>query len=695
MDNFKPALITANALISHHFGFTFFSALLCKRIWRKKWLVLAGLLISIIAGILFTRFYPAVYQAKSTILLADAQSLSNTAQASTAAPRFTSLNAHVALLSSPDLQKDALSSLPLATRKKGFGRQGITHSITVQGSDDIITITVRAKNARAAAALANQLVTLYQEQDSQQRREEAARQRAYAEIARINAQQDFLRANKELSDFKAQSGLLAPNEQLVQFSAHLLALQEEAQRTRAAATAAEQTLRVLSSELKQLDVSLADNKAFSSNPQVANKLARLDQLTKERAELLKDHSADSPEVQQYDIQITDLEKDLQAQAQQLKENSTAAGARGPALNNYYATLVTLVTNDVKNKALQPAIAALKEEQKKLPAKAGQFAELQLAVTIQQDNLLQIENEFQLLSLREKSAGSTVRPGPPAITPKQPLYPNVRVIWVLFPILGLLFGIVLALLLERAGGLVTDREDAELTSHLPVLGEVDYSSSPSDELTGYRILRNNLFLSPQFADKKLLTIVNVDLTNGADEPLLKLATAMAIDEKKVLLVDGSLSQPTLHKLLGVENNNGLAEIINGQVSWKEAVVADKTTGVSLITAGNQSDQSIEALHSRAARKLLRQLAEKYDAVLIANPVAMQLSEIQQIASLVDGILLQVTIAKNSRRELLKLVTALRMINAPLLGLIIGNKPASSEIIVHDNQPDSTEEEVITP
>lgn len=691
MDN----LTRANAALTpFRGGFLFNCALLRKSLWRRKLLLMAIIIVSAVAGVLFSRVYPATFQAESSLLVADTQSLSTTAVNSTSTPRFNSLAAHVALLDTPGLQQEALAELPRAARKAGFAGKGIAGRVVVAGDEksNIITVKVRANDAKAAALLANRIVILYQQQDNQQRREDAARQRAYAEIARLNAQQNFLRANNELSDFKAKSGLLAPEEQMVQFSAHLLALQEEAQRTRAAASAAEQSLRVLSGELKQLDASLLDNKAFSTNPKVAEKLRQLDQLAKARAALLKENNADSPEVQQLDKQITDLEQELQAQAQQMKENSTAASARVPALSNYYATLVTLVTNDVKNKSLQPAIAALKEQQKKLPAEAGKFAELQLAVTIQQENLLQIEKEFQQLALREKSIASAVRPGPPAIASAKPLFPDSFLVVILFSLAGLIIGVAGISLLEQRGGIIFDGAEAEVISGLAVLGNI--TPSPTDD--AYQVLRNNLLFSKQFAGHRLLTIVNADPDEGANVHLLKLAAAMAMEGKEILLLDGDLLNPTLHKLLALPNERGLAEVINGTIAWKEAVVATNITGLSLMPAGLFSATSVEILTGSAGREVLQKLLKKFDVVLIASPPVSRLSEVQLISSLVDGLLLQINIGKSARRNLHNILTSLRMINAPLFGLIIDHTNTRSRVVENDESEESiVEEELIAP
>ena len=420
------------------------------------------------AGLLYLKLIPPVYLAESTLSVIDLSPARNGGENATGenladTPRLLSLESHVELLSDTDLQQTAMAQLPGAIRRKGFRRGHTLGVITVhmKPNSSLITIAARARTGPAAAQLANKLGETYIDTDTRAQRDAAARMRAYAEIERGKAQQRFLQANAELAEYKSKSGLIAPKEQLVQFAARVSGVQAEHRQMRADVAAHEQALRVLTGELNQMNVQLSNSESFRRDPRVAEALRRIDELTKARAQLLEAESENAPEVQGITAQLADAERELQQFAREEMQQTTAVTARGPALENYYATLVTLVISDVKSKALEKELAALQAEQKKLPGEEARFSELMLALELQKNALAQIDARFHALALREQMAGATIRVLSRAAVPTRPIAPRPTRVLPIFLLIGAVIGLLITLLLERVNHRTTTQHDEGL------------------------------------------------------------------------------------------------------------------------------------------------------------------------------------------------------------------------------------------
>ena len=157
--------------------------------------------------------------------------------------------------------------------------------------------------------------------------------------------------------------------------------------------------------------------------------------------------------------------------------------------------------------------------------------------------------------------------------------------------------------------------------------------------------------------------------GKSTTCANLALAMAMDGKRVIIVDCDLRRPSMHTLLGVSREVGVTNVLTGSSTLEEAIVSGGVPGLDVLPTGPLPPNPTEVLNAPSTRRLFTELAERYDVVLVDCPPSAGLSDVQVISTLVDGLLLVVTINETLRERLRIAIRALALAGAPLIGVVI--------------------------
>jgi len=106
----------------------------------------------------------------------------------------------------------------------------------------------------------------------------------------------------------------------------------------------------------------------------------------------------------------------------------------------------------------------------------------------------------------------------------------------------------------------------------------------------------------FGGGSVALCVAPSLAGAKDGPRLALAMARRWVEqgREVILADGHIGRPSLHELAGVENKEGLAELLLVGADWHALAAPTSVRGLRLIPAGGHAAPSEpEAVRERLA------------------------------------------------------------------------------------------------
>ena len=189
---------------------------------------------------------------------------------------------------------------------------------------------------------------------------------------------------------------------------------------------------------------------------------------------------------------------------------------------------------------------------------------------------------------------------------------------------------------------------------------------------YKLLRTKLQFS--FVDEnncRILGISSAMAGEGKSLSSINLAYSLAQLEKRVLLVDCDMRRPSLNTKLPIQKAPGLSNYLTRQVSLEQMVqrFISNQIGFDVIAAGRNPPNPIELLSSQRMLKLLSQLRETYDYIILDLPPVGEVSDALVAAKLVDGILLVVRQDYCDRRALSNAVEQFSFVDTRVLGVVL--------------------------
>lgn len=171
----------------------------------------------------------------------------------------------------------------------------------------------------------------------------------------------------------------------------------------------------------------------------------------------------------------------------------------------------------------------------------------------------------------------------------------------------------------------------------------------------RAIRAIVVTSPSKGDGKSLTAANLAITMAQEF------------QQRVLLVDGDLRRPAVHKLFGVQEGQGLSDVLMGAVDLNQALIDVPDYHLTLLPAGSLPSHPAELLGSAAMRRVLDNLRTRFDRILIDMPPVAPLADLHIVAPMADGLLMIVRAGVTPKPAIEGALAGLDM--SKVLGLVL--------------------------
>lgn len=264
--------------------------------------------------------------------------------------------------------------------------------------------------------------------------------------------------------------------------------------------------------------------------------------------------------------------------------------------------------------------------------------------------------------------------------------------------GLLAGFITALLLIGllvfreyfATALRTPEEITEAVGGAPVLGAIlrlstaDRSggtilgSDPRGATAeGLRVIRTNLLFSNVDRAPRIILITSARQGEGKTTISSNLAVSFAELGGRVLLVDGDLRRPSLHRVFGLEGRAGLTNaLLAGSVEPLESFVRRvEPHGLFVMASGPIPPNPAELLSSGRTRELLQRLASDYDTIIIDSPPLLAVADPAILATMVDIVIIVADVNQVTLQTAHRTRDALEGVGSRISGIIL-NKLAEN-------------------
>lgn len=547
----------------------------------------------------------------------------------------------------------------------------------------LVRINYNSPDPELAAKVINTLIVEYVRQDVDFRVQSAQQATEFLDKQLTQLKGNLERAEEKLVQYARQYNINTMGEnqedvassQLMDYSKALT----DAQAERMRAESVWNTVRTLNAK---------DNfPVLLRNPLIDDLEKRLSMLHQEHAKLSAKFKAEYPGVQELKKQIDNTETQLEA------EKRRALVAAETAYRTAIAREQLLLGTFERQKT---SVSTVKENYipyNILKAEVDKYREMY--------NLMATRRQEALVAASLKS--SNIRTVEIAEVPKSPDRPRKTTNLMLGMLVGLLVGIGLAFFVEYLDNTVKTPEDVEHLTALPSLGLIpalgsvqhryhsstatkslatlgtsrngkrletithDDPTSPISE--AYRTLRTSILLSHSDAPPKSFMFTSARPGEGKTTASINTGISFAQAGKRVVVVDLDMRKPRIHKIFNADNTTGISNYLAGNSDLAPLIQQTHIDNLFIIPAGPVPPNPSELLTSSRMGHCMELLDEYFEHIVIDTPPMLSVTDSRILSRLTDGVILVIRSAETPKPVLVEAQRSLRMVNAPILGVLV--------------------------
>jgi succinoglycan biosynthesis transport protein ExoP len=178
----------------------------------------------------------------------------------------------------------------------------------------------------------------------------------------------------------------------------------------------------------------------------------------------------------------------------------------------------------------------------------------------------------------------------------------------------------------------------------------------------------LFSQPERPPRTILITSSVP-KEGKTASAINIALVLAWNGKPVLLVDADLRNGRCHKLLGVENGQGLTDVLTGNGTAANLIKKTSTENLFLLPRGHTPPNPAQLLGSEELVRMLASLSTDFSFIIIDSAPLLPISDSVLLATKVDGVVLVARGQEVSRHVARQACDRLTYVRANVLGVIL--------------------------
>lgn len=407
------------------------------------------------------------------------------------------------------------------------------------------------------------------------------------------------------------------------------------------------------------------------NPSIQRLTEQRAQLDSEYQQKLSIYQADYPEMVRLRAQIEEADGQIE---------TIASNIRSSIQSQY-------VISANEERSLQAQVNGLKGDVLDLRDRSVQYNILQRELDTTRTLYEGLLQRYKEVGVTGGVTANNISIVDQATPPVKPSSPNLLINLSLAALFGLGLGILAALALEALDETVATPDDVERKLGVPVLGVVpllEKGQSTSDALAdvrsgfseAYYSLRTALqFSTPDGAPSSLL-VSGARPAEGKSTTAYAVALNLSRVGKRVLLVDGDLRNPSMHRVIGVENERGMSNLLSGSADLASVVQRTREDNLFFIPCGPLPPNPAELWGGDRLRQFLSEARNNFDHVVFDGPPVLGFADAPLLAASVQGVLFVLESRGTRRGQARGALRRIQVGRAHLLGAVLTKFNAKS-------------------
>jgi capsular exopolysaccharide synthesis family protein len=339
-----------------------------------------------------------------------------------------------------------------------------------------------------------------------------------------------------------------------------------------------------------------------------------------------------------------------------------------------------------DEAVKKYDARKKDEQAKAAAKLEMTRLKELEKTTENLKEKAEQQQRNLSILSRSSAASTANFFLEPDLPESPSFPKLPITMTLAVALGLMISLGIAFLREFTDTSVRSPRDIAKVGQLNLLGMIPHEADDPESQGArlplaifeapnsiiaeqFRQVRTRLQHSASLDTVRSLLVTGTSPADGKTTVACNLAAGLALNGRRILLVDANFRRPQVHAVLNIPNETGFGDVLNSLDLFDSAVRETEIPNLSVLPTGAKPANSTELLESQLLIDFIERALEEYDHVIFDSGPLLLVSETAALAPRVDGVVTVVRARGNSRGMLQRLRDQLRQLKAENLGVVL--------------------------
>ncbi len=570
--------------------------------------------------------------------------------------------------------------------------------VRARGQSSLTEINYASPDPGLARRVVNRAALAFQAIAAQSVQQQVRRRRAFIEeqIARVDSQTTAAAA--ALSGFRTRVQAFSAAEKFTGQERDLLDLQTKERDLRTSRQAAQRLLDQFESNEPGVRAGasrmLGSTSGLSTNPVTAALVTKLAGYEAQRIELTSGPGG-----------YTTAHPDV------IREDALIAATEAALINSLRSQASVL---DLQLRDVEAQRVARERELSLLPGANAEESQLLQNLTVLRDQGTVLRGEFQKARIAEAVAVGPVEIVELESHPTSVPRTDARVI-IVATLLGLGLGAVAAVAPALFEGGLRRRVDVEGALGLPVLATVsrlehalapqrpwraalahdtdrmhadtarrravalatlDVDTQPGAE--AYRRLRAALFSTRYSAAPRCLLVTSAGACEGKTSVAVNLATSLAQQGQRVLLIDGDMRDAKLHRILNLSLVPGFSDVLLGRNEPTDGVVQQGAIGgLFVLTAGAPSLAASDLLGTHRMRVVLNDYIRAFDAVIIDSSPVLAVADATVLGAQVDAVLVVVRAGQTTAAELGEAVRQLTQAGASLAGAVFNDPDGKAE------------------